>query len=236
MAIYDAAVEIGSTDKGLVWIVDLAGCAAPLDPGHEAVTEAAGAVTSFLCWLKSRGEPVSSRQSEVEIRVVETQCHRGNITRSGPRGLFTADRRPLTARHLHDGLRFLEYSRQSLRALCLDLDPEQMKSEPPSGGFSINQHIRHVANMERWCMGRLGPVDQVQPVSDPLVRLDRVRELVVGRLTALSAEDRFAVVIVDSESWTARKVIRRLIWHERHHTRAIREILSHQADPPVISP
>ncbi|MBE3589382.1 MAG: DinB family protein, partial [Firmicutes bacterium] len=59
-------------------------------------------------------------------------------------------------------------------------------------------------------------------------RLERSRQALVQRLRSLTPAERARLAVHEphAEAWTARKVLYRAAWHERHHTRQIERWLT----------
>jgi len=57
---------------------------------------------------------------------------------------------------------------------------------------------------------------------EPFECLTKVREYILANLPALAK--RTGVATLSGETWSARKVLRRTLWHERDHTEHIRKL------------
>ncbi len=85
--------------------------------------------------------------------------------------------------------------------------------------------MRHVAVAEWWYCERIGGVADWNALpTDPLAALDFSRENTRRFLPTLVGDTR--VVTRVDESWSARKLLRRTLWHERDHTDHIRQRLA----------
>ena len=83
--------------------------------------------------------------------------------------------------------------------------------------------LDHVASAEQWYFDRFGLALSTSDLpADPLARLNKVRDHTLASLSALAA--RKGVVTLSGETWSARKVMRRTLWHERDHTEHIRKL------------
>jgi hypothetical protein len=140
-------------------------------------------------------------------------------------------------------LRHMEFNREDLLHLCEPLGSERMKSVPPGKGRSIEGILTHVCNAEEFYVSRMGAEAESMyekrlgmPVSeaDELPLLDRlrvVRTACVGTLSTLvpklhdSTFSRAKYSKYPEEQWTAHKVMRRFLEHEREHIYNIREYL-----------
>lgn len=92
----------------------------------------------------------------------------------------------------------------------------------PKDLASVGGILDHTAIAEWWYFDRLdmGLVSSWRELpAEPLVKLDQVRAHSRACLPKLIGDTRI-VTLVD-EQWSARKILRRAIWHERDHTRQI---------------
>lgn len=99
--------------------------------------------------------------------------------------------------------------------------PKEIQEWKPKGRtFSLLERVMEVADDEWWFALRLTYWPQ-----DPFERLKTIRQMAVERLENLAPEERERVTILYGEEWTARKVFRRFLEHERERLGHIEEIL-----------
>ena len=126
-------------------------------------------------------------------------------------------------------LELMACARADLLALVCSLSDENLSWKPAPAPWSIQEALRHVAGAERWYLTRILDPDSIphfKPCKSVWQRLEMVRAVVLERLAGLSEAERSAVVADESgELWSARKVFRRYLEHEREHTTHIQEIL-----------
>ncbi len=156
---------------------------------------------------------------------------------------FAPDLGPLDQAYLDYVLAYVRASRRTLLDLADRLGPALADWRPAEGKRTIGEVLGHVADAEAFYAVRLEdparPAIPARPSGSPTMaelwkhyagrdlglgpaeRLARTRELVVDRLGRLNDDDRRRVIESRGETWTARKVLRRLAWHERYHTRQI---------------
>jgi hypothetical protein len=105
---------------------------------------------------------------------------------------------------------------------------DEWKPQP----LTIREIAEDVAGAESYYRRGLEDGHQTYAPNDEAPRLEAERTLLVETLRSLSAEDRARRFSPQRawqsapEHWTARKVIRRVISHERFHTAEIRQRLS----------
>ena len=124
-------------------------------------------------------------------------------------------------------------ARVELLGITNDLPGEVLEWQPAPGEWSIEGVLRHVAAAERWYLTRIlnsSTLTHFKPLKSIWARLDAVRALALERLAELSEAELSAVVADKSgELWSARKVFRRCLEHEREHTDHISKVLEQYA-------
>jgi hypothetical protein len=85
---------------------------------------------------------------------------------------------------------------------------------------SIVGIIAHVAVADNWYLDQLGyGLAQADLPKGSLEKLERVRSNTREQLSKLIGDDR--ITKNSDELWSARKVLRRTLWHEQDHTQHI---------------
>lgn len=141
---------------------------------------------------------------------------------------FAHDLKPITKKELEKYLKLLENSRRRLIKLLETIEAEFGEDlgklfywRADEDSSSIGEVLGHIVRAEAWYLARLAK------------KIDRwshytvLRQLTPDRLRRLTAEERKRKTVhpPDNEIWTARKVMRRALWHERYHIRQIEEIV-----------
>lgn len=218
MIIYHLGVEEIEPDHWIAWVLDLPGCFSSAPTSREAAKRAPGEISAYFAWRLSHNAFQPPFPARFECQVAET--HHAYTKPTDPNYLVNAffehDRRPLTFEEVAEILLLLTWTRRDLLHL-LDL---------PSGTLSgdVLEIVNHVASAENWYLMQfdLGLKPDSLP-ADPLSRLRIVRENTRRQLPALAGVPR--VSQSRGESWSARKIARRTLWHERDHTNHIRKMM-----------
>ena len=105
--------------------------------------------------------------------------------------------------------------------LVKDLPEETIDWKVNEDAFSIREILCHLAEADLWYTDRLKRWPEA-----PLFRLAAARGVALERLRDLSEEKRASVTTFGGEEWTPRKVMRRMLEHEREHIHEIRELLA----------
>jgi hypothetical protein len=123
-------------------------------------------------------------------------------------------------------LRLLDWTRQDLLGMIHSTTQERLtKTIAGEVRSSIAGILNHVAIAENWYFSHMGyGLEQAQLPSDPLENLALVRANSRKQLLKLIGNDRITKNC--DEVWSARKIIRRTLWHERDHTQHIMQLLT----------
>jgi predicted RNase H-like HicB family nuclease len=199
-------------------VPDLPGCFATHRNRDEAIGEVPAAVEAHIAWCARQGMRVSGVSGPMIVdEVIRAWDYDENAEVNA---FFAADRPPLMDDELPAYRVFLRGTRADLLATVEGLAPDDLLREFSGERWPIAGILAHVANGEWWYLDRLGlAFPRGELPDDPFERLDRVRDHLTQSLPALV--QRTGVVAVGGESWSARKVLRRALWHERDHTEHI---------------
>jgi len=113
--------------------------------------------------------------------------------------------------------RLLLATRQDLERVLDGISEDDLHKELSGEDWPIVGILNHVALAEQWYFDRMGIALPTRELpTDPLDRLVKVRDHTLANLSNLAT--RIGVVALSGETWSARKVMRRTLWHERDHT------------------
>ena len=92
-----------------------------------------------------------------------------------------------------------------------------MEEKQPGERWAVRGVLNHLAGAEWWYMNRLdlGSLTREQLPRDPFERLPVVRAQLEAVLPTLAGVER--VLGKEGEFWSPRKLLRRVLWHERDH-------------------
>ena len=216
MAKYLVYVETkgdASTNAGPVaHVPSLPGASARGKTIEEAKANIRGAIEEYLRLLRGVGEPVARVGEGISLEFEEV---------SGT--TFPTDYDALYPNEMEALLRWMAVSHQELVDLVKDLSEETLSWKPDDGDRSIKDIIYHLANAEIWYTDRLKQLPEA-----PLYRLAAARGVALERLRSVVGSEKAVTTIHDDEDWTPRKIIRRMMEHEREHIQQIREILKNK--------
>ena len=238
-----AALETGTTGLWYGRIAELLGTHARASTKAGVLDELQSELLYHVEWIKRHGdEPPQVRDSKLVVR--EEVSGMGRLGESGGEvALFRYDIKPVSEKLLADCIRWMSHNRADLIAQVKDLPAKTMAHVPSGKKRNITQILGHVCNAEEFYVSRLGPdADNLYESSlgmsvkeaDALPAFERLRVVRGGcietlrRIVPLREDQVFTRAEYTSypdEKWTAHKVLRRFLEHEREHTYNIREYL-----------
>lgn len=224
-------------DHWVAYIQGIYGCFSSGKTQQDALNGVIESRNSWDMWVAGRlGGPLYRTKSLIHQRPYRpsTTVHVAEIFHSFPakedpdylvNAFFQSDIPPLTKDEIQASLALLEYTRTDLIELIQPLFPDKIYQPVPDQRFgTIAAILKHVAVAEWWYCDRLGLVkDWSSLPDDPLKALEVSRANTRARLPELEGSTLITEKV--SERWSARKLVRRALWHERDHTNHIRKLL-----------
>lgn len=222
--------------EGAQWLAhvpDLFGCSCRAGSRESLLEALPAALDSHAEWLRAGGVPLPQPVPWHVAGEVDATDPSGS---PGRQRLFGSDRLELDQVWQELCLSCAGRNRLELRQLVKGLPERVLDWKPPATPrvYSVRETLRHIAHAEQWYMDRLWPWEARDP-DGVMDLLAATREKVVQRIRSLSPVERTAVYCPDrqvkgalnpGELWTARKVLRRILEHEREHIGTIRALLS----------
>lgn len=225
--LYEVFLQVRRSGRTHAHVPGLPGCNWLADSPEDSWRRAPAALNNHLAWLRQYGQPAPLPTEPVIPHLA--QQHKSTAREGNLIGFFESDRQPVYAAEIPGLLALMTCARADLLALTQGLPGDILVREPAPGAWSIEQVLRHVAGAERWYLTRIldpASLPQFKPSRSVWQRLAAVRALALERLASLSEEARCTIVSDKSgELWSARKVFRRFLEHEREHTAHIQQIL-----------
>jgi len=218
-------------------------------PVHsEVITRAPGEIARFLRWLKAHGEPgiEAVEAAAVKAQVVEIREVAGFGQSGSAVGIFGPDREPATDRDIDTAVRRLGYARRDLHEAMAGLPPDALDWQPPARlsihdaarpalrpaapKRTIRKNLEHICRAQVFYLSRVLGVDAAQGAlpepwpKDTFACLEWVVGRSVEALQALTRQQRSGLFQAadPAEDWTARKMLRRFVEHEREHAEVVR--------------
>jgi predicted RNase H-like HicB family nuclease/uncharacterized damage-inducible protein DinB len=218
--------------KTLAHVLDLLGCVVQGDTTDEAVAATPDAIRAYLGYLRRHGEKVDPNE-KIEMRVAE---HNTAGMFSG-QAIWPQDLKPLAPAALARYLRWLEWSRADLLALVKGIDDKGLRAKPPKGR-SLRDILLHVLGADKsYVYALVGPL---KPMGEPSnaaergdldlrIALTEARARAIARLEMLTPVERTRVRTSGQSTYSAYRVIRRMLEHEWEHRSEIAARLGREA-------
>lgn len=148
-------------------------------------------------------------------------------------GFFAFDSRPYSDAEISQTRAMLTASRGDLLDLVAELDPRSLDHRLAADRRTVREILDHVAGAEHWYLTRVVvPVDVPDSwrhyAGDTFDRLAETRRDVDRTLESLRDvpdSRRGRTRVVDGERWSRRKLLRRLVWHERLHGKQLARLV-----------
>jgi DinB family protein len=232
---FRVGIENNNDGRSIAWALEHPGCFAygPDQAGAEALFP--DAARSYAAWVTGNGgdwPPARAGMScateeTFDVYYVDSSFERvGQAHGSMVESFFGYDWKPLGPLDVDRAMHILAWCRADLLGMVSGLTSEQLSRSHPGERWDINGILKHIAGGEWWYQERIGfpfPEREQDLPLDPLTSLELVRDHFRTLLPKLAGLDR--VVGREGELWSPRKVLRRLVWHERDHTEHIRKLL-----------
>jgi predicted RNase H-like HicB family nuclease len=206
------------------WIAhvpDLPGCFTSSHNLEGAIQAIPKSVEAYLAWTASHGLHVSG----ITDPMVVAEVIRAWESDDGyeVNAFFASDRPPLIPDELHELEVLLKATREDLLASIEGILEDHLHREFSGERWTIDGILMHVARSEWWYLDRMGlGFAKNELPEDSFACLSRVRDHTLAVLPELVK--RTGVITISGETWSARKVMRRMLWHERDHTAHIRKL------------
>lgn len=199
---------------------------------ESALAKVRTAVAEWFDWLVRHGEHVPVEAKDFDIEVAEFLRVTYNPVEAGkPEPLFWSEVAPIAKKDVTWTLKLMEYSREDLLKLVSNLNSKALNWLPPGKPRTIRNCLRHIAYVEPWYITRLNVELPIRYPRNVFELLNHTRKVVVDYLKDIP-KDRMQGVFQPMKDksplcnlWTARKILRRLVDHERLHTRYIIKVL-----------
>ncbi len=217
------------------WVLDLPGCIAGGRDAEAVAQMLPLAIAEHIAWLRQHGETVDASTAWEAVERIDAR------TQADADGdfCFADDERPASRGELEAWIARLEFARADLLALVAALPDALLDWTPPRSSVeafdawapetrSIRDVVRHVLSFEIFYRDGLkdGPASGIfEPVADAA----KERATTLTLLRSLSDEQRERVYrpvrpgAAAPGRWTVRKVVRRVLAHERAHSAEIQQ-------------
>jgi uncharacterized damage-inducible protein DinB len=195
------------------------------------------AIKDFLSFLRKQGERNLKIPKRINFEIAETREGTCPVICPSKAALFSYDLIPPSTDYIKRSLRWMRYNRKELLSKVKKLPDDILDWKPDKDIRSIRETLNHIATAEWWYLSRLKDFKQLYPVpeypsEEIFEKLKRYREIAVKILKNLTPAVRERINIpkkytnFKDEKWTAGKVLRRFLEHEREHISTIEKTLT----------
>lgn len=216
-----------------VFVPNCPGCLVFGRTPESALAKAKTAIVDWFEWLETHGEHVPAKNKDFKVKVSEILRVTYNPVEAGkPEPLFWSETLHVTRKDVLRTLRLMEYSREDLLKTVTGLNSAILGWKPTSEPRTIENCLRHIAYVEPWYITRLNVDLQCECPKNVFKMLNSTRSAVVHCMQNFPREKMEGIyqptkdASPTSNLWTARKVLRRLVDHERLHTKYLQKILT----------
>ena len=236
MTVYKVYLE-GNSSGCMAHILSLPGCFTCGKTEAMALRNLTQAVKIHLIWLR-KNKLINTVPQGIVFQIAERQTGNPPWLSGSTAALFLPDLIPPTSAEINNYIRLLRFSRSELLRLVTRL-PEEILDYKIKKRWTIRRNLDHIAMAEWWYLSRikdwkeLESIPQRVPPGKIIERMQKTRNLAYRILHRL-ADSKYHQVFIPTkycnrrlkETWTARKVLRRFIEHEREHYLNIKDILA----------
>ncbi len=214
------------------FIIELPGAFIRGPTENEALSKTHAEAVSYLKWS---GDPL---EPPVRIQVVQRHLCKLMVEDADCEILLDADRSPASDQEFGRLVELVKYSGLTF-ALLYDsvvlkdwVDEARIrKTFYGQSKKTIREIFDHVKRTQHYYLSRTG----VSFTEDKEESFMSIRDSSIETLTSLWTENgNSRVYDVDNEEWTLKKILRRFIWHDRIHGKAIHRILKKQKSLELI--
>jgi hypothetical protein len=222
---YPTYLEVGPAGSTLAYAFALPGVFVKARTADAALAAMPAAIVREHDRLTHAGRAVTGVGEAVEVVETERVSVESDVEHGVASALFRHDLRPTKDEEVPLALDRLELAREELLAAVAHLTATHgerwIEARARPAARAAGETLAHVADVEWWLLSRLGTRPKVILPAEVLERLSTVRAHTVERLTNLLPGDRERHAVFAGEAWTTRKVLRRLVCHERAHADAL---------------
>jgi hypothetical protein len=239
--VYRAGLALREREVEAV-VFELPGCQC-VAPDRDAIVELLPVVIAeHVAWLDQHGD-VTRDAFPFDVEVVEEVPVASFTEVADGEFCFDDDLEPSSREDVETALRRMSYARADLLAVVRHLPEAVLDWRPPAsavasdewapGVRSVRDILDHIAGSDGYYARNVGSAPWTGPVGPKPGDLFEMRKHAVERLKALTARDLGAEFTHRQpwqqsgfEHWTVRKSLRRIISHERFHTKEIEQQLA----------
>ncbi len=227
------SVGLETNGRGFMgFIVELPGAFVRGPVENEALSKVQREADSYLRWVGSQARP------SLKTRVVQTHRCKLMVEDADSEILLDADRNYVSDQEFRGLVELVKYSGLAFTRLFDSAalkdwvdEARVRKTFYGQNKKTIREIVDHVKRTQFYYLSRTG-VSFKENEAQPFMK---VRGVCVDHLTSLYGENgNVKAYNVDNEDWTLKKILRRFVWHDRIHGKAIVRILEKEKAQDLI--
>ncbi len=233
MSLYKLYVESGPRRKRtMVHVLELLGCIASGPTTEEALARTPAAIDNFRRFLSRYGAVVDV-DAGITIEIASHITEGIWLGNGDPSLVFEPDLLPLTAQEGELFIQRLEWMWAEIITLVGELNEAQLDEQPLTKGRSIREMLEHILESEYFYLVAFGRLEGL-PGSGSIVKKKEgtllswmvyVQSVEYARLRSLTMKERSEPILYGKDTWTTRKVVRRMLEHRWEHLVELHERL-----------
>jgi len=234
LAILTDTISIALETNGrgyLGFIVELPGAFIRGKTQEEALAKLSREITSYMKWLGIR--------QQLNYRPIIVQTHHCSlmVEDADSEILLDADRKSMSEKEFNFFCDTVQYSGETFLKIYTNAELRDWVDETRirktfygDNPKTINEIFNHVKGCQYYYLSRTQvPFKKIE--EDYM----KIREFCLKRLSHLYRKHNNSLTFaVDNEQWTLKKILRRFIWHDRIHAKAMLRILERQKQLEMI--
>jgi predicted RNase H-like HicB family nuclease len=224
-------LEVGPQATG-AFVPECPGCWVFGRTKERALKKVRIVILEWFKWLSAHGESVPEVKNKVEIEIAEMLYVDYNPVEAGkPEPLFWSEVTPVKEDDIKRTILLIGHSRKDLMSLVSTITEECMDWKPCDEPRTIRNCLKHIAYVEPWYVSRLNIEVPRDYPEDVFELLNYTRDIVINCLQNFPERKMRGIFRPNKDEspicdlWTARKVLRRLVDHERLHSKYIEKVL-----------
>lgn len=229
MTLIQIGIERNVEGRTLAWALDYPGVFTYGADDAEALIRIPRQILTFESWLNFHTDQPWLQLEGLDMHIDET-FEAFQVEVDGGihevHAFFRSDLIPLTEEDVRQALLIYNWQREELLAGVETLPVEILKHEFEGQRWTIEDILAYIARVESWYFSHLG-IEFHQPAEsgDPMKLLEVSAAETNRCLPDLTGFDQ--VFELRQEKWSARKLVRRLLWHQRDQIDRIRDLVLH---------
>ncbi len=215
-------LETEMEGRALGFALDFPGVFAYGSDDGEVLLRIPHALLEFDYWVRNHTQAPWFQLDDLDFRLTEIYPTRfeGDYEVNA---FFEDDRRILSTEECAQAALVHQWQREELLAGVETLPEELLTKLFPGQRWDILGILDHIAKVERWYLSQLDiDLPPTKPGADPFACLEQSFEAVHSVLPKLPEMEK--ITVDQGETWSPRKFVRRLLWHQRDHIGHIQEL------------